>query len=56
MLFITILPPEATTTTDTRLAEFGKIDQYNSGLSTDEQLSYQHKGTNERCILDVFNR
>ncbi len=35
----------AITTTETQLAEFGMIDQYNHGLSTNEQLCYQQENS-----------
>ena len=37
----------AAITTEIRLAEFDMIDQYNYGLSTDEQLCYQHENAND---------
>ena len=45
------------TTTETRLAEFGMIDQYNYGLSTNEQSCYQHENANDvaywKVLVDV---
>ena len=35
------------TTTETQLAEFGMIEQYNHGLSTNEQLCFQHENAND---------
>jgi hypothetical protein len=32
---------------ETRLAEFDQIDQYNYGLSTNEQLCYQQENAND---------
>jgi hypothetical protein len=34
-------------TTETRLAEFDQIDQHNCGLSTNEQLCYQHENAKD---------
>ena len=36
-----------TATSETQLAEFDQIDQYNYGLSTNEQLCCEHKNANE---------
>ncbi len=38
--------PAATITGETRLAELGKVDQYNCGLSTNDQLYFQHENAN----------
>jgi hypothetical protein len=52
-------------TKETGLAEFGMIDQYNCGLSTNDQLCYQHEDSNDdvaywKVLLDTaeqfFNR
>ena len=53
------------TTSETQLAEFGMIGQYNYGLSTNDQLCYQHENVNDdvaysKVLVDVaeqfFNR
>ncbi len=41
------LSATALTTTNTQLAEFGIIDQYNQGLSTNDQLCYQHENATD---------
>jgi hypothetical protein len=41
------LSSAALTTTETRLEKSGMIDQYNHGLSTNDQLYYQHENSND---------
>jgi hypothetical protein len=41
------LSTAAITTIDTRLAEFDMSEQYNYGLSTNDQLYYQHENAND---------
>ena len=52
-------------TAETRLAEFVMIEQYNHGLSTNDQLCYQHENANDdvaysKVLVDLaeqfFNR
>jgi hypothetical protein len=59
------LSTAAITTTETRLADFGMIDQYNYGLATNDQLCYQQENANDdiaysKIIVNVaeqfFNR
>src|SRR6187399_2022439 len=50
--------PTIATTTKARLAECGKINQYNYGLSINEQLCYQHENSNDdvacwQVLVDV---
>jgi len=60
------LSAAALTTTETRLEKSGMIDQYNHGLSTNDQLYYEHENSNDddvaysKIIVNVaeqfFNR
>ena len=44
----------AITSTETRLAEFGMIDQYNYGLTSNDQLCYQHEDSNDVAYWKVL--
>jgi len=48
------LSAAAMTTTETRLAEFGMIDQYNYGLTSNDQLCYQHEDSNDVAYWKVL--
>ncbi len=59
------LSAATTITAETRLAEFGMIEQYDHGLSTNDQLCYEHENANDdvaysKVLVDLaeqfFNR
>lgn len=54
ILYYNLLSSAATTTTETRLTKFSKIDQYNFGLSPDKQLYYQHKDAKDVAYWNVL--
>ena len=41
-------------TKETRLSEFGMFDQYNYGLSMNDQSCYQHENSNDVAYWNVL--